>query len=852
MCILSGCYRSLYTPLPCTSYTLSPCTIPPWHYESPLFADRPTIGVASIGDAVFYATPRTCGERAVSTCLPRSPFLSSSSSGVAAIVPVQVSSTNPAQISSTSSAGSIAPTGFVSTSSSRPHNSRKGAIAGGIVGGISVVLLLGFAMWLFRRCARKRASTRRGLGGDPEEKLDGVVGLKDDKSTASGSSSPGNANPQEAIASPLPSMPRTEIAGPIPPTRSDSTPGSHLPDSNVHAIEIAPTISPNTSDSTAGSHLPDSNVHAIEIAPPISPTTSDSTASSPLPVSNVHAIPQTEIAPPIPLTTSDSTPGSHLPDSNVHTIPQTEIAPPIPLTTSDSTVSWKYYITALPEMPLMSSKVVFAVDASDSTAGPIMQRQREFVLAMVQDYQLPSSVIMWGSSVERPKSAAQIRWDQHRYWGTSPEVIFADAASIAELKSCNMWFLLTDGEVDSPVNFARKALETGMANTPVVFVITGTKLTSTTDISVGLPVFASAPDAAIVFKNAVSGEIYVIAAKGAFEVLMAGYKINLTNLNWKSLPLFHTESAFKHALEGISIVDTARLETAGAVYLSRAWHEKHQCFVRIDRLLKQMPPQSISETELLDLLEDETFKALALSCKTRGIVQNLRDWLLAKYEQPRDMPAVHRPHLDNFSLFTRISRCLEKLTALENTGFDVGILEWSSHRSLSAVEAVSSPKVVQEPEVFRARSSTGAQAMIIRIMFNSLPIFNSPTTSASASDEDSDFDPSTTSGDQRRWRRRCVGEGQRKPQCHSDAFERAVDHQPVDVYASVSSLRFCVRLSSPVMASVSSRAVAPCTIHAMATTRATRTSSTLNRRFTDTSNAHWSSSDDAAGGSKTR
>ncbi|KAJ7889331.1 hypothetical protein B0H14DRAFT_3711079 [Mycena olivaceomarginata] len=88
-------------------------------------------------------------------------------------------------------------------------------------------------------------------------------------------------------------------------------------------------------------------------------------------------------------------------------------------------------------------------------------------------------LLSWGSSVEHPKSVGQISWNRPRNWGTSPEVIFDDAAITEELKSCNMWYLLTDGEVDWPVNFARKALENGMANTPVVFVITGTKLTST-------------------------------------------------------------------------------------------------------------------------------------------------------------------------------------------------------------------------------------------------------------------------------------------------------------------------------------------------------------------------------------
>jgi hypothetical protein len=65
-------------------------------------------------------------------------------------------------------------------------------------------------------------------------------------------------------------------------------------------------------------------------------------------------------------------------------------------------------------MPLLLSKIVFAVDASDSTAGPVMQSQQQFVLAMIEDYQLPHSVIMWGSSVGQPKSAAQISWDRHR------------------------------------------------------------------------------------------------------------------------------------------------------------------------------------------------------------------------------------------------------------------------------------------------------------------------------------------------------------------------------------------------------------------------------------------------------
>ncbi|KAJ7831495.1 hypothetical protein B0H14DRAFT_3872188 [Mycena olivaceomarginata] len=163
------------------------------HYESAvLCVKRATIGVASVGDGVASAAVIV-------------PVQSSSIT----TTPAQVSSTDPAQVSSTSSVGSIAPTGFTSASSTLSHTSRKGAIAGGIVGGIFVLLLLGFVMWFFRRCATKRAA-RRSLGVDADEKAGGVTVPKDEDSIESASSSPANPNPQEretvpAIGSPLPS-----------------------------------------------------------------------------------------------------------------------------------------------------------------------------------------------------------------------------------------------------------------------------------------------------------------------------------------------------------------------------------------------------------------------------------------------------------------------------------------------------------------------------------------------------------------------------------------------------------------------------------------------------------------------
>ncbi|KAJ7027513.1 hypothetical protein C8F04DRAFT_965078 [Mycena alexandri] len=390
-------------------------------------------------------------------------------------------------------------------------------------------------------------------------------------------------------------------------------------------------------------------------------------------------------------------------------------------------------------MPLLASKISFAVDASGSTAGLVMEKQKDFVLGMTAAYDSPASVIMWGSYVEKPVSPSQSSW-RHRNWGTDPAVIFGDNTVTSEVKSCDMWYLLTDGEIGSPVNFARRTLEVGMANTPVVFVITnrfGAK-PSTVNISVGISVFASAPDAAIVFKSTGDGVIYVLAAKGAFEPLTAGFNINLDN--WESLPLFPSEALFVTALKDVNIIGAAHRESGAAVDLGRAWQAKHACLVDIDLLLAQISPQSISQDDFLDLLEEETFNSLALLCKTRGLLPALRDWLVARKErasvieirdvagaadilqqlrgsgnlsQPvvgadslrQKLRAAHQCNLEDYRarlnsqtaspLLPHVNRCLAALTALEKAGYAADILDRRSNRAMRAA-VVSSTDVDQQ------------------------------------------------------------------------------------------------------------------------------------------------------------
>ncbi|KAF7329090.1 hypothetical protein MKEN_00169500 [Mycena kentingensis (nom. inval.)] len=385
-------------------------------------------------------------------------------------------------------------------------------------------------------------------------------------------------------------------------------------------------------------------------------------------------------------------------------------------------MSWKQQTSAAapPQMALLASKTCFAVDASGSTAGRVMEKEHEFVRRMTDGNGAPASVVMWGSSVAAPITVRETLWE-HRNWGTSPDVIFSDPAVTSELKSCDMWYLLTDGEVGSPVRFAQRTLDVGMANSPVVFVIVNNKRASPSqvDISVGVSVFASASDAAIVFKDTADGEIYVLAAKGAFEPLVDGFTINLED--WTTLPLHPTEDAFKSALKDFNIIGAQYRASGGAVDLGRAWQAKHHCLVDIDLLLAQMDPASIPQDELIDLLEEGTFAALSLLCKTRGLLPKLRDWLTARKERAvtiemRDVSGAsallqqiraggtdalrqqlrdaHQANRDDYRtriaanapspVLGYVNRCLATVTALEKAGYGADILDRRSNRAMRA------------------------------------------------------------------------------------------------------------------------------------------------------------------------
>lgn len=209
-----------------------------------------------------------------------------------------------------------------------------------------------------------------------------------------------------------------------------------------------------------------------------------------------------------------------------------------------------------------------------------------------------------------------------------------EPAAVKQIKDSDLWILLTDGEIYARdvTTLSSLAEQRGVSRIPVILVVVGGGYTTPRDekISVGVSFFASTSDALILFKNHVSGTIYVLDAKGAFAGLGHGAKWDLSS--WARLPQFKDERAFKTELKSRGIEfdpDRSQHQLMG-ISLGKSWDAStDHALVKVGDLLQQ---QKVSSHFLQLLLQEEAFEILALACKTRGQLKDLHDFLLRHKE----------------------------------------------------------------------------------------------------------------------------------------------------------------------------------------------------------------------------
>jgi hypothetical protein len=277
----------------------------------------------------------------------------------------------------------------------------------------------------------------------------------------------------------------------------------------------------------------------------------------------------------------------------------------------------------------LDSRKFFAVDASGSTSGSIIKQERAFVDATRDKHPHPADTVsLWGSDCDPPTRDFNSPSWNGIHGGTSPTRILK-GLSLEAIRESDVWFLLTDGYIDSSDvhRLAEMALELDVLNVPLVFLITGSCYDTPghANISVGISFFASSQDTLILFKETQTGKLYVIAGKGCFAGLVGSAAAQ--NLEtWGDLETFDSETAFFEFCEKLDIrIPTAKSRGCfpKGISLGPQWEHKHNGPIKVDLDLL-LTSGMLGDDDLYDLLAEEAFDTLAIACKTRRRISDLR------------------------------------------------------------------------------------------------------------------------------------------------------------------------------------------------------------------------------------
>ena len=177
--------------------------------------------------------------------------------------------------------------------------------------------------------------------------------------------------------------------------------------------------------------------------------------------------------------------------------------------------------------PFADATICAAVDVSTSTRGLILSHEALAISTishqLSKDAKHRGRVLPWSNiahPVVRLTDSARLKPS----YGTDPSVLCSDYAFSTALQECSLWFLLTDGQIQEEdiERFAQGVAENGLHGTACVIILFGylPRRPVDLDTSVGVSVFAVAPNCLFLFHDVLDGQVYVIQCKGCFTSML--------------------------------------------------------------------------------------------------------------------------------------------------------------------------------------------------------------------------------------------------------------------------------------------------------------------------------------------
>ncbi|RYP36179.1 hypothetical protein DL767_003511 [Monosporascus sp. MG133] len=273
------------------------------------------------------------------------------------------------------------------------------------------------------------------------------------------------------------------------------------------------------------------------------------------------------------------------------------------------------------EHQFREAAIAFAVDVSGSTEGSTLETEKKFVSRISNTLspksQLSSRILPWSGRAYPVLSLHEVN-SLKPHSTTEPAVLITDGEHKKNLLNSSVWLLLTDGLIDSRQRkaFAEKVAEAGLHGTTCIAAIFGNRSQGPFfyDISVGISLYAAAPNCMFLFCENSTGIVTIFQAKGAFKKLLNGADNPVINesTKWESLPQ-------------LSIPDLAELVIPPAKRL-----EKHQMALQDSFVinLDDLWNNRLSDEDIETIFaKEDNLGSVIMTCQARDQVDLFQNWV---------------------------------------------------------------------------------------------------------------------------------------------------------------------------------------------------------------------------------
>lgn len=317
-----------------------------------------------------------------------------------------------------------------------------------------------------------------------------------------------------------------------------------------------------------------------------------------------------------------------------------------------------------------------AIDCSGSTRGKVLEEEKAAIQSisklLSQESQGRTLILPWNHEAD-PIISLEEMDEIFSNGGTDPTTLLRDKHHREALLGCDLWILITDGEIDNYLvqDLATRLGGAGLHGTAsiVICVGRGGHSPAACNISVGKSVFATVPDCMFLYHDIQAHNVYILQCKGRFKALVPQSDKHESQVildygtKWNDLPQISYD-----ALRQFPVPQKRKVSPETVILTSGNTFNLNDIYN--DTLSDPLTNEIFSN--------DDDLKTLLLTASTRGRKEDVKKWIAKKKLRTSDALWVPRKDTEQCAL-----KITEKIVVAMKSSANNDVSAWRNELRLA-------------------------------------------------------------------------------------------------------------------------------------------------------------------------